>query len=82
MCIWLTLWPCIVPCTAETSCTITITRTDDPTIGHVGPPLPCVEVKLVDIPEMNYLSTDQPYPRWVQDRLQQPQSANRPKGTV
>jgi long-subunit acyl-CoA synthetase (AMP-forming) len=50
---------------AETSCTITITRNDDPTIGHVGAPLPCVEVKLVDIPEMNYMSSDQPYPRWA-----------------
>jgi len=47
----------------ETSCTITITRVDDPTIGHVGSPLPCCEVKLVDIPEMSYLTTDQPYPR-------------------
>ncbi|KAF6256258.1 hypothetical protein COO60DRAFT_1530236 [Scenedesmus sp. NREL 46B-D3] len=47
----------------ETACTITITRTDDPTIGHVGAPLPCCEVKLVDIPEMNYLTTDQPHPR-------------------
>eukprot|EP00775_Hariotina_reticulata_P005555 gene5555-5792_t len=50
----------------ETSCTITLTRTDDPTIGHVGPPLPCCEVKLVDIPEMNYLTSDSPHPRSVQ----------------
>lgn len=47
----------------ETSCTISITRVDDPTIGHVGAPLPCCEVKLVDIPEMSYLTSDQPYPR-------------------
>jgi long-chain acyl-CoA synthetase len=47
----------------ETSCTISITRVDDPTIGHVGAPLPCCEVKLVDIPEMNYLTSDTPHPR-------------------
>ncbi|KIY93248.1 hypothetical protein MNEG_14715 [Monoraphidium neglectum] len=47
----------------ETSCTISITRQDDPTIGHVGAPLPCCEVKLADIPEMNYTRSDKPYPR-------------------
>lgn len=47
----------------ETACTISLTRPDDFTTGHVGAPLPCCEVKLVDIPEMNYTSADKPFPR-------------------
>ncbi|KAG0273937.1 hypothetical protein BGZ95_010262 [Linnemannia exigua] len=37
----------------------------DLTPGQVGPPQLCVEVKLRDIPSMNYTSKDQPFPRDV-----------------
>lgn len=29
-----------------------------PIIGHVGCPLPCCKVKLVDVPEMDYYAKD------------------------
>nr|CBX25302.1 hypothetical_protein [Oryza brachyantha] len=47
----------------ETSCVITTMDIDDRLIGHVGPPNPSCEIKLVDVPEMNYTSEDQPCPR-------------------
>jgi long-subunit acyl-CoA synthetase (AMP-forming) len=37
-------------------------------LGEVGSPVPCVEVKLVDQPELGYLSTNQPRPQgeiWI-----------------
>lgn len=47
----------------ESSCAISLTDPTDRSMGHVGAPIPCMEVKLVDIPEMSYLTTDKPLPR-------------------
>lgn len=49
------------------------TRADDPTSSHVGGPVPQNEFKLVDVPELDYFSTDkdsngEPCPRgeiWI-----------------
>ncbi|KAJ9681988.1 hypothetical protein PVL29_018059 [Vitis rotundifolia] len=47
----------------ETSCVISCMDKGDNLSGHVGSPNPACEIKLVDVPEMNYTSEDQPYPR-------------------
>ncbi|XP_044500079.1 long chain acyl-CoA synthetase 6, peroxisomal-like isoform X1 [Mangifera indica] len=47
----------------ETSCLISAVDEGDNLSGHVGSPSPACEIKLVDVPEMNYTSDDQPYPR-------------------
>lgn len=47
----------------ETSCLVCLTPPGDPVAGHVGPPSPACEVKLEDIPEMNYTNGDSPWPR-------------------
>jgi long-chain acyl-CoA synthetase len=47
----------------ETSCLVAGSLEDDKTSGHVGPPSPACEVKLVDVPEMEYTSEDKPYPQ-------------------
>ncbi|XP_060179278.1 long chain acyl-CoA synthetase 6, peroxisomal-like isoform X3 [Lycium barbarum] len=47
----------------ETSCVISNMDQNDILSGHVGSPNPACEIKLVDVPEMNYTSEDQPYPR-------------------
>jgi long-chain acyl-CoA synthetase len=52
----------------ETAAAATIMATTDCTTGHNGAPLPCNEIKLVDVEEMKYLHTDTPCPRgevWI-----------------
>ncbi|KAG0207909.1 hypothetical protein BGX28_000993 [Mortierella sp. GBA30] len=52
----------------EGMATATITMPDEYIPGHIGCPRAGCELKLVDVPEMNYHSTDQPFPRgeiWI-----------------
>ncbi|KAF9390089.1 hypothetical protein CPB97_009986 [Podila verticillata] len=52
----------------EGMATATITMADEYIPGHIGCPRAGCELKLVDVPEMNYRVTDQPYPRgeiWI-----------------
>ncbi|KAK6139061.1 hypothetical protein DH2020_027184 [Rehmannia glutinosa] len=47
----------------ESSCLISNMDETDFLSGHVGSPTAACEIKLVDVPEMNYTSEDQPHPR-------------------
>ncbi|KAG0042525.1 hypothetical protein BGZ83_000358 [Gryganskiella cystojenkinii] len=47
----------------ESMGTAMVTLSDEYIPGHVGGPRSGCDVKLVDVPEMNYLSTDKPFPR-------------------
>lgn len=52
----------------ETSAVSALTCPADITSGQIGVPAPCIEMKLVDIPEMGYTSKDEPHPRgeiWI-----------------
>ncbi|KAI8149297.1 hypothetical protein BJV82DRAFT_587413 [Fennellomyces sp. T-0311] len=47
----------------ENFCAGCLTIQDDTTSGVIGAPFPCSEIKLVDVPDMNYTAADKPYPR-------------------
>jgi len=47
----------------ETAGACSMTFAEDPLAGHVGGTLECTKLRLKDIPEMQYLSTDKPNPR-------------------
>lgn len=47
----------------ESSAGSCVVNRADPVTGHVGGPCEAVKIRLKDLPEMNYLSTDKPYPR-------------------
>lgn len=44
----------------ESALAISVSRSSDYLRGHVGPPLPCNEIKLVDVVDMKYLSSNSP----------------------
>ena len=52
----------VCPCDRYNRCgaAATLSRVNDMTSGHVGGPMPCNEVRLCDVPEMNYLSSSNP----------------------
>eukprot|EP01128_Nolandella_sp_AFSM9_P007960 TRINITY_DN4541_c0_g1_i1.p1 TRINITY_DN4541_c0_g1~~TRINITY_DN4541_c0_g1_i1.p1 ORF type:complete len:658 (+),score=121.06 TRINITY_DN4541_c0_g1_i1:135-2108(+) len=47
----------------ENAACLTSTLREDFTVGHVGVPIPSVELSLVDVPSQNYLVSDSPNPR-------------------
>lgn len=47
----------------ESSSCCSATLPEEVEAGHVGGPIPCVEIKLDDLPDMKYTNADMPYPR-------------------
>ncbi|KAF0693243.1 Aste57867_15767 [Aphanomyces stellatus] len=47
----------------ETVAAATLSFADIPTGPHIGTPVPNVQIRLADVPEMNYTSADKPRPR-------------------
>jgi long-chain acyl-CoA synthetase len=47
----------------ESSAGSCMSKTEDPNAGHVGGPISNLRIRLKDVPEMQYLSSDKPYPR-------------------
>ena len=47
----------------ETATAGAVTDMADKVTGHVGGPTEAIKIRLKDIPEMEYLSSDKPYPR-------------------
>lgn len=48
---------------SETAGGATGTAVEDPVVNHVGGPQRCNKLRLKDVPEMNFRSSDKPYPR-------------------
>ena len=46
---------CVYACVCLCACA---TLPGDWELNHVGPPLPCNEIKLIDVPEMEYYAKD------------------------
>jgi len=44
----------------ETCAGATLEMLEDTTVGHVGPPIDCCEIKLVDVPDMEYFTSSNP----------------------
>jgi len=49
----------------ETTAGGSLTYGEDMSTGHVGAPVPCSEVKLVDVPEMNYFAKNNEGEVWI-----------------